>query len=178
MATGLEAFGLACNVMQVIQFAGSVISVFKSFHRGQFPDEAITITAEQMQRACQALTESLENAKPTPDKDGIEMLNISQQCLVVAEKLQLELKKFGDSSYYKKSLLSAAKGTFKMILKQRKIDELEKELRAYRETLDNRLLQRIWWVVHLIIHSARRYLSELVPQHHDVVKLRGTISHC
>ncbi|KAL2172366.1 hypothetical protein VTG60DRAFT_6205 [Thermothelomyces hinnuleus] len=103
---------------------------------------AIATTAAQMKGAFQTLSKSLEKAPQPLNKDEMEMLNIARQCHAVADKLQVELNKIcgGDN---KGSYRFALSGTVRKIWNQGKIDELEKVLRAHRETLDSRLLQRI-----------------------------------
>lgn len=141
--SGLEAFGLACNIMQVISFAGEVVSTFKAIFRGECFDSAVAITSIQLPQALEALNQSLEQAPRPPNKDEMEMLDIAGQCLAAAANLRAELGKIcGDDA--KGSYKVALVGTARKILNKHKIEELEMVLRVHRETLENRLLQRVW----------------------------------
>src|SRR5690242_15726811 len=140
MATGLEALGLACNIMQVINFAGEVISTFKAIRGGHSPDEAITTTATQMSNAFEALTQSLEQAPKPLNKDEIELVKIAQQCRDAAAALKAEVDKMWGGNT-KTSRTAAFIGAVRRMLNQGKIEQLEKKLRVHRETIENRLLQ-------------------------------------
>ncbi|KAK4148860.1 hypothetical protein C8A00DRAFT_38552 [Chaetomidium leptoderma] len=141
MLTGLEAFSMACNIMQVISFTGEVISTFQAIRHGQSPDVSIAVTAKQMPEAFEALSQSLEQGQKPLNKDDAEMADLAAQCLAAAAALKVELDKIWDST--KGSYRAALTGTVKKMFNQRKIDELEKLLRALREIMEQRLLHRI-----------------------------------
>lgn len=141
--SGLEALALACSVMQVISFAGEVVSTFKAIFRGQSFDPAVTVTAIQLSDAFETLNQSLLQAPRPLNKDETDMVDIAGQCLDAATNLKAELDKIcggGAKGSYKVALA----GTARRILNKGKIEEQEKVLRVHRETLENRLLQRIW----------------------------------
>ncbi|KAK4152968.1 hypothetical protein C8A00DRAFT_34300 [Chaetomidium leptoderma] len=142
MATGLEALGLACNIMQVISFAGGLISTFNAIRGGHSPDVAITTTATQMSNAFKTLAQSLGQATRPLNKDEMEMAVIAEQCLDAAVALKAEVDKIWDGNT-KGSYKAALTGAARKMLNQGKIERLEKVLRVHRETIENRLLQRI-----------------------------------
>lgn len=88
MLTGLEALSLACNIMQMIGFAGGLISTFKATHRGHSPDAALAVTATQMPEAFESLSQSLARAPQPLKNDEMEMAVIAAQCLAAAAELQ------------------------------------------------------------------------------------------
>ncbi|KAK4038639.1 hypothetical protein C8A01DRAFT_17314, partial [Parachaetomium inaequale] len=170
MLTGLEAFSMACNIMQVISFTGEVISTFQAIRHGQSPDVSIAVTAKQMPEAFEALSQSLEQAQKPLNKDDAEMADLAAQCLAAAAALKVELDKIWDST--KGSYRAALTGTVKKMFNQRKIDELEKLLRVLREIMEQRLLHRIWSLRHFIdaIAASETRLAGLIRDESESVK--------
>ena len=143
MLTGLEALGLACNIMQVISFTGELIKTFKAIHRGQSPDVAAAATATQMSGVFERLSQSLAKAPQPLNKDEMEVAVIGAQCLDAATELKLELDKIWDGST-KGSFRAAMAGAARKMLNQHNIEDLEKLLRAHQDAIQQLLLQRIW----------------------------------
>ncbi len=143
MATGLEAFSLACNIMQVISFARELISTSKAIYRGQSPDATVAITAKGMSEAFEALTQSLDQTPKPVNKEDKELADVATKCQDAAAALQAEVNKTS-SRRAEGSRTAAISGTVRWILKRGKIESLEKVLRAQLEVMEQGLLHRIW----------------------------------
>ena len=143
--SGLEpllALGLACNVMQVIDFASKTTSTCKSIFQSGSPDPALTSTVAQLTSVFQGLENSLSSAPQPRSRDEHALFEVARGCLTVTADLKAEVAKISNSAS-KGAYLGAIGGSLKSILRRRKIETLEKSLAAHQKILETHLLVRI-----------------------------------
>jgi len=145
----LAALGLACNVFQVLSFAGEVCKYSKSiFEHGQAPESAIALarTSESLAKAFND-AEAIATANPQPlAQSDHELLKIARECNSAAKSLRDEVDNTAKTAGAKGKLVeSVIQGVQSVTSSRRKkVKELERLLQAHRDTLETRLLVNIW----------------------------------
>ncbi|KAF4586021.1 vegetative incompatibility protein HET-E-1 [Ophiocordyceps camponoti-floridani] len=100
----LAAFGLACNVMQVIGFVLDGAHVVKTVYNSGCLDENLTERTLHLTKGLQSLEQSLTACPKTSNKDERELLEIARGCLGAASTLKAEMDKIaGDDSKRKRT---------------------------------------------------------------------------
>ncbi|PHH90563.1 hypothetical protein CDD83_3289 [Cordyceps sp. RAO-2017] len=140
----LAAFGLACNVMQVIGFVHDGAQVGKTIYETGCLDPSLAEATSCLSKGVEDLELSIETAPRPWNRDEQELFDIAKGSLNTALALKTELVKIaGISSKGKQS--AAFRGWLRVMTGgKRKIDKMEKEMRSRREMLENRLLLRVW----------------------------------
>lgn len=143
-AEALAAFGLACNVMQVIGFVQDGAHMCKTIYETGSLDPQLAQTTRYITESLERLRESLGHVLPF-GKEEQELLEIAQGSLNTAAELKAELDKI--STRMAKGKHSAAfNGWLRATLGGRKrIKNLEKAMRDRQHILETRLLIRIWY---------------------------------
>ena len=148
----LAALGLACNVFQVLGFAGDVCKFSRHvFEHGQAPEPAVALA-----RASGSLTKAFHDAEaiataatqPLAQRDH-ELLKIARECNNAAKALQDEVdNNTAKTAKAKGKLVESAVAGVQSLASSRKkkIRELERLLEVHRDTLETRLLVNIWFV--------------------------------
>lgn len=83
----LAALSVACNIMQVISFAGETLVLAKQLRDEKAPNSDITFTSEKLQSATTELQKSLK--KPA----DAELIKVADEVLTVARALDERLKR-------------------------------------------------------------------------------------
>ncbi len=140
----LAAFGLACNVLQVINFVQEGVQIGKTIYDTGCLDPNLADTTDCLTRGLDGLKKSLETATKPLNRDEQGLLDIAQSCLDIGSVLKNELDKIaGIASKGRQS--AALRGWLKMIMGgKKKIENMEKAMFSRREVLENQLLLRIW----------------------------------
>lgn len=149
MATGLEALGIACNVMQVISFAGETIKLCKIIYDGKpTPTDQLLENANQMIRHVSEVEDYLKNVPAkspsgsvpaTSDYKGL--INIAQKCKAAAE----ELKKVASAASStptaaKGSITKTAKATYTSWRSKSTLEKLSKSLSDHQSSMEAHIL--------------------------------------
>ena len=142
----LVAFGLACNVMQVIGFVKDGIQVSKAIYETGCLDPHLAQTTNYLTESLETLRSSLSRVSPLRKEDQ-ELLEIAKGSLDTATQLKAELEKI--SGTMTKGKHSAAfRGWFSAAFGGKKrIEKLEKAMRDQQHVLETRLLIRIWYTL-------------------------------
>ena len=170
-AESLAIFGIACNVMQVINFAHDSITFFKQLHDEGCADPSLRKTADQMRDATKSLVDSINvnggNVGLTAEE--AELLELANECSGIAKKLSDELNKLanrtvskimgettgtpetpgtttGGQKTVKASLWRTARLGGRTWWKKGEIERLEKDLNRAQKMMETRILIRIWYV--------------------------------
>ncbi len=141
----LAAFGIACNVMQVISFAHNAVHIGKAIYETGSLDPTLAQTTHCLAQGLERLKTSLENQPPLCAEEQ-ELLDIANGCIVTVANLKIKLDKIA-SSVAKRNRPAAFRGWLKLTFGGKKaIEKFEKELSNYQRVLENRLLLLIWHV--------------------------------
>jgi hypothetical protein len=140
----LAAFGLACNVMQVIAFASETASVCMNiYHKGQYDGDLAGVVAGSI-KFCRELETTLRTVPKPLNSDEQQFLDVATQTLAAAQELEAELRKISRESG--KGRVGAAIRIGVMARwKTRRIQKLEKSLQDYQRMLESHILLHVWY---------------------------------
>ncbi|KAK3500449.1 uncharacterized protein B0T23DRAFT_401863 [Neurospora hispaniola] len=179
--SGLEAFGLACNVMQTIGFAIEMASVCHSIFRTGSPDPSMATLLAHSTQITTSLKSSISSARPVT-RDDKELLDIANKCLDAMSALKVQVDKLTRPSAKGKVLPSLRLG-LRAKFKQGNIDKLEKKMRDYQKVLESGLLLRICTLQCFVeaVSRGQDNLQDLMKSTHDsiveVVKAESTVQN-
>ena len=140
--SGLEAFGLACNVMQTIGFAMELGSLCHTIFRTGSPDPNMTTLLGHSNQVLTSLRDSISSAKPVT-RDEQELLVIANKCLDAISKLKTQVDKLTRPSAKGKVFASLRLGV-RSKFKEAEVNKLEKKLGDYQKVLESGLVLRVW----------------------------------
>ncbi|KAM5353040.1 hypothetical protein ACJZ2D_017084 [Fusarium nematophilum] len=142
MATGFEALGAASAVLQLISFAGSLVSFsFKIYDGIPTPENELQEYATKMLDASQRVqSRSAQVPRGTPVSD--QLSEVAQKCIDAAEKLKTETETI-TKRYQKGKVFRAAHTAFLANKQRSKIKELDKSLKMCKEAMETELLLKI-----------------------------------
>jgi hypothetical protein len=152
----LTVLGLACNVIEVVNFGREILSLCMRVHRDGSPEPDLAHKAAYLQSLFTKLVGSFRAAQ-TPNqlsKDQYGLQNIASMLLKTTNQLNqlIEDIRGGGAS----SRRAAVVYTVKYLLRYRtKIQSLEKTMVGYQNMLDSGILAHLWYVktyFHVQIH--------------------------
>lgn len=129
----LSAFGIACGVIQVLDFSTKVVKKWRELY-----NRGATSQNEDLEELASYLAGLRENLKSSSQSDRDDLQDLGIKCSDTAEDLIRELQNLKAKGSRKKLVLMSK--TFKNIWKREAIDELWKRLEEYRKILDTRVL--------------------------------------
>ena len=147
MATGLEALGAASAVVQLIAFAGSLVSLsFKIYDGIPTPENELEEYSNKMMEAARRV-QSRGAQVPQGTQVGNKLSNVSQECIDTASKLKKEAQTL--TKRYKNGkgrTLKAFYSAFRTESHKIKLNQLNESLKKCRELMETELLLKIWYV--------------------------------
>jgi anti-sigma28 factor (negative regulator of flagellin synthesis) len=140
--SGLEALGLAANIMQVIGFAMNTASCCRAIYNGDPTDE--TVLQEHATSLSNAASRLLDSPLKIQPHNPVEkdLLNVAKKCSEVAQQLQDELRSI-TNSHQQKNAYKAVKSITKSFFNKRKVEKLEKSLQNYRYSMETQILVQL-----------------------------------
>ncbi|KAI9690641.1 MAG: hypothetical protein M1820_009948 [Bogoriella megaspora] len=133
----LVALGLACNVMQIIDFGHECYSISRQLKQDGGAYHGIAARSTSFSKVAQDIQQTLNVARTgsmTPAEQ--ELWDISRRSVAAASKLQTELAKFSDQRSHLKS-------TLKALWNKNNVERLERELTGYQSILQTRLIASV-----------------------------------
>lgn len=147
----LAAFGIACNVMQVVSFSHEIFNLAQRIAQDGSPDASLADKSAQLSDLSQDLQGSLkmqQQTKPLTENQQ-RLQRLAKKCLNSAESLTEELDKIkwktgpdGTNSRTQRWFLSQ---TWKLWWRKSKIDKLQKEMTDVEQTLQSTILADLWY---------------------------------
>lgn len=145
MLTGFEALGAASAVLQVISFAGEVVSVYRKVYNGQSTanddlEEHVKRMSDavgRVQDRCQTMAKTQQSGY---DK---KLATIAEDCQNAAIALESEMRCV-TSMHEKGNCLKAFKATFRASRHRKKIERLELSLFRHRQVLEMEIMSHLW----------------------------------
>lgn len=148
MATGLEALGAASAVVQLIAFAGSLMSLsFKIYDGIPTPENEPEEYSNKMMEAARRV-QSRSAQVPQGTQVGNKLFNVSQECIDTASKLKKEAQTL--TKRYKNGkgkTFKAVYSAFRTESHKIKLNQLNESLKKCRELMETELLLKIWYVL-------------------------------
>jgi hypothetical protein len=142
----VAALALACNITQIVEYAGKIVLLIRETHKTGASEENIVLeyTAKRLGDLSKTLSTSLNS---TPNQLPItsvesELQARASEILKVAEELQSKLNDLKSKGGHRETL----RKTYLTVRKKNDIDKLEKRLRDQEKLLDTGLLVRLRYV--------------------------------
>ena len=140
----LSAFGLACGVIQVLDFSRKVLVKCRELYKHGASSENEEI--ESMAKCLTGLSTDLDLANSVRNSgrttqlyhDDQELLKLAQQCSRTATELVAKLQKLSIQDRFRKR--DAVRKAVNGVWKKSTIEGIERRLEQYRRTLDTRIL--------------------------------------
>ncbi|KAK0716565.1 hypothetical protein B0T21DRAFT_296654 [Apiosordaria backusii] len=144
--SGVEAFALACGIMQVISFSEQTFSVCRRILKTGTPDPSLSNRVQDLMGFCDVIERRCTPPTGSLTANEQKLLDITTRTMKAAKELKAEVDKICPSSARGK-LSVAVIGTLKVLLHQRKLEKLEKAMMEAQKALENGLLADIWYVI-------------------------------
>ncbi|KAK0721162.1 hypothetical protein B0H67DRAFT_644313 [Lasiosphaeris hirsuta] len=138
----LAAFGLACNVMQTIQFTTEVSAAYKSLFRNGAAEPGLEKLVERSEQLYKSLNDSLLHAQPL-NRDEHELVLVARDCLDAADELKEEVAKLTRRTTKGRRLASLTRAFEMRMVRQGKVDKLKTRMANHQKVLETRLLVRV-----------------------------------
>lgn len=140
--SGLEALGLACNIMQVIACAYETTSFCKAVYQGRSPDAHLLENANALAELSGEVQRRNEALKPKTLTQK-KLSDIARKCNVAARALEDEVS-FLNSHHGKGNLFATLQTAVKTNWRKSRLERTEKALRECQSTMESYLLAQVW----------------------------------
>jgi hypothetical protein len=141
----IAALALACNVIQVVDFALKTASKCQEiYNEGRtIEHQDLDYTSKHLAEISEKLNESIQNAQTNKPltKDDHELQDLALKCVESARNLRDELDKLTIPGRKRKR--AAVTKVFMSIRRNDDINKIEERLRGYERVLNTRLLSRL-----------------------------------
>lgn len=142
----LAAFGIACNVIQVISFTRETIAICKEiynsgavFDHDGYVDKAVG----QYEGLCDELQKKIKDEGAGAKPDEKELLEIAQDCLFASAKLKEATSKLVSPSVKGKAFRSLYSGVSAK-WREGRLQKLEAAVNKHQARLESHLLMKVW----------------------------------
>lgn len=143
MATGLEALGAASAVVQLIAFAGSLVSLsFKIYDGIPTPENELEEYSNKMMEAARRV-QSRGGQVSQGSQVGARLSKVSQECIDAATELRKEAQTL-TKRYQKGKMVKAVYSAFRAGSHKTKLNQLNESLTKCKELMETELLLKIW----------------------------------
>ncbi|KAK5659106.1 hypothetical protein OQA88_1196 [Cercophora sp. LCS_1] len=144
----LAALGLACNVFQVLSFAGDLCKIYRDIReRGQVPELATPLagTSESLTKAFNDAEAIAANATQQLTESEQELLKVARDCQKAVKSLQDGFSSPKTTAGAKGNMIQSFTTALQVVKNSRKskVKELEKLVERHRIALETRLLVNI-----------------------------------
>ncbi|KAM0243981.1 hypothetical protein ACHAP5_006746 [Fusarium lateritium] len=143
MATGLEAVGAASAIIQLISFAGTLVSLTFKIYDGipTAENELEDFAAKVSDAANRVETRAKQVPQMTPEERKLSQ--VAQECVAAAEGLKKEAQSI-TKGFQKGKVLKAVYAAFRASQHKKKIQGLDQSLKRCKETMETELVLKIW----------------------------------
>jgi hypothetical protein len=153
MATGLEALGAASAVIQLISFAGSLVSLsFKIYDGVPTPENELEKYSTKMMEAARRVQARGKQA-PQGTQVSDKLSKVSQECIDAATELRKEAQTL-TKRYKKGKMFKAVYSALRAESHKTKLNQLNESLNKCKELMETELLLKIWWGSHSLFISS------------------------
>lgn len=139
----LAAFGIACNVIQVMDFAAKTASKCREIAETGSTNELLDYdrTSEQLAGLLEGLKISIDDAPKPLGKEDQELYDFSKECCAVAQELQSKLEDLTGATQARKR--RKVSQLAKTLVSSGSIRKICRRLEGYERTLNTSLLVRL-----------------------------------
>lgn len=135
--SGLEAFGLACNVIAVISFGLETIKLCRSINKTRSADPELVKNAQRTAESSKLLL----TPRQLPALEVEQLLyDMADECFQCAKDIEQEVDYISPK---KNGFFAAMKSTMKTMRRKKRLDQLKDRFEASRNTLDTAVIAKI-----------------------------------
>ncbi|PVH97033.1 hypothetical protein DM02DRAFT_686045 [Periconia macrospinosa] len=140
--SGLEAFSVACNVMQAIHFTGTAIPICKDIYEGCSPAPGVESRCSELRSIALDLENDRKKASPNGPENEKQLARIVDSMLAGTLELEKELSKLRNTG--SPSIVAAVKNTRLYYFRPKsKIEKIEDKIRNDEKLMESRILVRM-----------------------------------
>ena len=149
MLDPMSALGLACNIIQVVDFSLKAVGKFRELYNDGASSENREL--EDMAVRLKILRAKLVTVDPTTRQsrpvffDDRELQALADECCKTADELTAELDTLKISGQHKRR--QAVQKFFRSIRRKSVVDGIRRKLDSYQKVLDTRILANLRYVV-------------------------------
>ncbi|PHH63862.1 hypothetical protein CDD81_5419 [Ophiocordyceps australis] len=158
--SGLEALGVACNVMQLLSFTREVFTTCRNIYKNGTINADLDDTAECLEFLSGQVYDSSQKANLQTD-DEIELSKVAKKCNIVARSLEEELryltKRRDASGHFLKAVFLGLQYSWR----SGRLERLQKSLSSCQIALESRLIANIWNKCSGLTESQRQGFKDL-----------------
>lgn len=140
--SGVEVLGLACNVLQIIDYASNTVTLCKNIYQGRSPSPDLKSHAsdlESLSAQVQSHVQGLQSRTASERK----LSDIGNKCNIAARALDEELQ-FLLGHQAKGNLAATLRLAVKTNWRKSRLERLQKSLAVYQNTMETYLLANLW----------------------------------
>ena len=141
----ITAFGLTCNIIQVLSFGHEALSLCKRVCRDGSPEPDLAYNSTHLKALSTKLVESLDGArtstKLSEEQHGLQDIASKLRDVTTQLNKLIEEVTVGGTPSRRKS---AAKTMKYLLSYKRKIQSLEKTMASFQNTLNSEILVHLW----------------------------------
>lgn len=134
--SGLEALGLACNVMAVITFALETAKVCRSIRESGSSDKNLEEKTDDIEQTLNDVHRLLQQQPAAPTESEIHLRTLAAKCMEYNEAVQKEMKYIAPKNSTRRAAIGS---TLKTLKRRSHIDDLKSRLEAAKKTMDSAL---------------------------------------
>lgn len=140
----IAALGLACNVMQLIDFSGEVISIARHAYSAGSVEDDLSDRVSRLVDLSTAVKKSLSSASKPATAAQRDLEEIARKCHHASVELQDEIKNLCPPAGGKRSVVRAIGTSLKTVARKGRLKKLEDNMLQWQKAMDSGLLLRIW----------------------------------
>lgn len=130
----LAIFGIACNVMQTINFAHETISIVKRIHQSGSPEQGLVEIGQHLSEAAGNLHQELSKRPKPLNRPEHDLIETARKCMVAAKELKKEVDYLSISDN-RKGFRAFTAVASKAIWRKRRLQRLKKALVNYQKII-------------------------------------------
>lgn len=149
----VTGIGLGASVVQFLKFGIDTVTKIREVCEqgsiGKYED--LNYTTDHLEKTTRSLQQSLQQSQQSYNtrssalaREEQELIDVARKCEKCARELQHEFRKL--QSQPRSSVLDAMKRVAQATWRKGKIEEIDKQLKAFQSTLETSLLLRLGYV--------------------------------
>ena len=153
MLDPMSAFGLACDIIQIVDFSLKAVAKFREFYNDGASSENREL--EDTTVRLKGLRANLVTVDPTTRQsrpafvDDRELQALADECCTTAEELTAELDSFKVRDPHKKR--QAVQRFYRSIRRKSAVEGIQRKLDGYQKVLDTRILVNLRFVLFYLV---------------------------
>ena len=161
MLDPMSALGLACNIIQIVDFSLEAVAKFRELCKdgassGNRELEDMTVRLKGLRANLVTVDPTTRQSRPV-FVDDKELQALAEECCETADELTAELDTLKTSGSHKKR--QAVQKLYRSIRRKSVVEGIQKKLDGYQKVLDTRILVNLRFVLFFLVSKNCRALG-------------------